>query len=68
MPDDSYPDGLTPDVLEAIILRAMEDRDFHAVKDALTVMAVRDPHRAEAIHGTIMAGLEIAKRRAERAS
>lgn len=61
----TYDDGLTPDVLEKIIAAAIQKRDFEGVKHALTLLAVRDPKRAEEVHAVLMAGIAMGKRRHE---
>lgn len=63
MSERTYDDGLTPDVLEQIIHRCIAARDFEGVKHALTVLAVRDPERADEIHTVLKAGIIMGRRR-----
>lgn len=58
-----YDDGLTPDVLEAIIHKAIADRDFESVGDALKLLAVRDPKRADEVYTVLKAGIIMGRRR-----
>lgn len=40
--------------LTAIIAAALHDRDFKAVAAALRLLALEDPHRAAAVHQTLL--------------
>lgn len=59
----TYDDGLTPDVLEEIIHKAIAERDFPTVGAALKVLAGRDPKRAGEVYTVLKAGIIMGKRR-----
>ena len=50
--------SLTPDQVTAGIARAIKAHDFEAVVVLLKVLAVKDPHKASVLYGSMMAVLE----------
>ncbi len=52
------PRTLTPDQLEVGIANALKVRDFQAVEGFLLLLAVKDPHRCEALRTTLLAVLD----------
>lgn len=53
--------ALTPDQLEACVLRALEARDVQAVEGYLLLMALKDSGRAQLLMDTMKVGLNLAK-------
>lgn len=52
----------TADELERILAVAVRERDMQGVEHALRLLAVTDPHRAEAAMDTMRLGLHLAGR------
>jgi hypothetical protein len=60
---DEWVKALTPQQCEEIIAKELEARNFHGVKAMLTVLAAKDPDRAQAVLDTIYLGFEVSRRR-----
>lgn len=51
------PSKLTPDQLEVGIANALKARDFQAVEGFMLLLAIKDPHRCDALRTTLLAVL-----------
>lgn len=60
--DAPLPD-FTADQLEGGIRNAIAARDFKAVEEFLTLLAVKDPHRAQLVYDTLKLGVAIGRER-----
>jgi hypothetical protein len=63
--DDTTPalPDYTPAQLEAGISNALTARDFKAVEAFLTLLALKDPHRAQVVYDTLKLGVAIGRER-----
>ena len=54
------PRDWTADQLMTLIAEALEARDLEAVPYLITLLAFKDPHLAETVHGSMLAVLRLA--------
>lgn len=52
---------MTADELEAVFMASLRARDWQGLHAALTLLAFRDPARAEELYDTLQLGLQLAR-------
>lgn len=58
-PEVKDPRDWTPDEIEAVIPKAIENRDFEVVVALVRLLATKDAHRAAAMYETLQLGIAL---------